>query len=406
MSIRRLDEETIGQIAAGEVVERPASVVKELVENALDAGARRVVVEIEEGGKRSLRVTDDGTGMSGADALLALERHTTSKLRTIHDLEAIATLGFRGEALPSIAAVAVLEILTRTREALTGTRVLARPGQLPEATAAACAPGTQVKVTELFSNLPARAKFLKTPGSEASQVAEVVTRLAIAHPHVSFRLHHGAKRLVQTAGGGALEQTLAEVWGPERAGGLIPVAGGQGGVKVHGVVGTARQSTPSRHYQLFFVGRRWIKSPSLRFALDEAFQGVLPAGQFAPAVILVEPAAGSADVNVHPAKWEVRFRDERLVRAAVTGAVRAALGLPRTRAPVQEWTPPGAVRDLSAGSLALVWEPVRPAATGEWEVLGQVFGSYILAVEGSRLFIIDQHAAAERACWRRLATTA
>lgn len=402
MSIRRLDEDTIGQIAAGEVVERPASVVKELVENALDAGARRVVVEIEEGGKRSIRVTDDGTGMSRNDALLALERHTTSKLRTIHDLDDIATLGFRGEALPSMAAVAVVEILTRTREVLTGTRMVAQPGHPPEAAAAACAPGTQVKVTGLFSGLPARAKFLKAPGSEASQVAEVVTRLAVSHPQVAFRLHHGAKTLVETSGSGSLEQTLAELWGPERAGGLVPVVGGQGGVKVRGVVGNARQGTPSRHYQLFFVGRRWIKSPLLRFALDDAFQGVLPAGQFAPAVIIVEPAPGLVDVNVHPAKWEVRFRDDRLVRAAVTGAVRDALG-PGARSPVERWNLPAAARELAATSLALVWEPVQPAATGEWEVLGQVFASYIVAVEGSRLLIIDQHAAAERACWLRLA---
>jgi DNA mismatch repair protein MutL len=405
MSIRRLDEHTIGQIAAGEVVERPASVVKELVENALDAGARRVAVEIEEGGKRSIRVTDDGTGMSGDDALLALERHTTSKLRTIHDLEDIATLGFRGEALPSMAAVAVVEILTRTREALTGTRVLARPGHPPGAAPASCAPGTQVRVTELFAGLPARAKFLKTPGSEASQVAEVVTRLAVSHPHVAFRLQHGAKLLVETSGGTSLEQTLAQLWGPERAGGLVRVAGGQGGTKVHGVVGTARQSTPSRHYQLFFVGRRWVKSAPLRFALDDAFQGVLPAGQFAPAVITVEPAPGLVDVNVHPAKWEVRFRDERLVRAAVTGAVRAALGT-EARPPVPGWTPPATVREAATAALALVWEPVPAAAAGEWEVLGQLFASYILAVDGSRLLIIDQHAAAERACWRRLAAAA
>ncbi|MEW6522078.1 MAG: DNA mismatch repair endonuclease MutL [Bacillota bacterium] len=406
MTIRRLDEFTISQIAAGEVVERPASVVKELVENSLDAGARRVVVEIEEGGKRTIRVTDDGMGMSREDALLALERHTTSKLQTLADLEDMSTLGFRGEALPSIAAVAVLELLTRPRELLTGTRVTSRPGHPPQASAAACAPGTQVRVSDLFSSLPARAKFLKSAGAEASQVAEVVTRLAVAHPDVAFRLQHGAKTLVETSGQGSLKHTLAELWGRDRATSLLPVEGGADGVTVRGLVGSARLATPSRHYQLFFVGRRWTKSAVLRFALDDAYQGVLPAGQFAPAVVMVELAPGLADVNVHPAKWEVRFRDERQVRAVVTAAVREALGH-RSGLPAHSQIPPAGIREESAAALALAWpEPAGLAGqAGRWEVLGQVFASYILAWDGTNLLVIDQHAAAERTCYQRLAGT-
>ncbi|MBX6378883.1 MAG: DNA mismatch repair endonuclease MutL, partial [Clostridia bacterium] len=333
--VRCLDPATASRIAAGEVVERPAAVVKELVENALDAGARRVEVELEEGGCRLVTVVDDGCGMSPQDAVLALERHATSKITTLEDLDRLQTLGFRGEALPSVVAVASVEVVTREREALAGVRLLARAGRVLAVEEVPAPPGTRVTVRDLFHSVPARRKYLRSPSAELARCLQVVTALALAFPEVAFHVRHNGRVAVQTPGGGDRLDAIASLYGLDLAERLLPVAGKDEGkgVGVEGFVAAPDAARAGRTAQHCFVNRRPVVSPVVRAAVEDAFHGLVPLHRH-PVFFLwlsVDPAL--VDVNVHPAKRFVRFQDEGAVRAAVLGAVRGALASGRLTAP-------------------------------------------------------------------------
>jgi DNA mismatch repair protein MutL len=324
--IRILEEDVANKIAAGEVVERPASVVKELVENAVDAGATRIAVEVEEGGKRLIRVTDNGCGMTAQEAVLALQRHATSKITQAEDLAAVRTLGFRGEALPSVASVSRLKILTRARGELEGVRLEAEGGEIRALEPAGAAEGTAITIWDLFFNTPARLKFLKTTRTELGQVCDTLTRLALSHPEISVRLTADGEELIHAPGSADALNTVTALYGKELARDLIPVSCGRPGIAVEGYVSRPTLTRPTRSGQHLFVNGRWIRNRTLTHALDEAYRATMHAGRFPFAVLHVEIDPALVDVNVHPSKAEVRFLRDWEVHRAVFEAVRQALG--------------------------------------------------------------------------------
>lgn len=323
--IVQLPPDVASQIAAGEVVERPASVVKELVENAIDAGATRIAIRVEDGGKKLVRVSDDGCGMDSEDAVLAFQRHATSKIRDADDLWRITTMGFRGEALPSIAAVARVELLTRPPTAERGTRVVMEGGILQRVEPAGCPAGTTVTVTALFFNTPARLKFLKGASTEFAHIAEVVSRYILAFPDIAFTLEHNEREVMRHVPTGDPKGALAEVVGRELAGQLVPVAYHEPPYTVHGFVSPPTVSKPTRSHQWFFVNRRFVRSKTLTAAVSHAYHGFLPEGRQPIAILFVDLPPELVDVNVHPAKIEVRFRKEAEVQSVLVRAVREAL---------------------------------------------------------------------------------
>lgn len=319
--VRVLPDHVIDQIAAGEVVERPASVVKELIENALDAGARTVTIEVEGGGRRLVRVIDDGLGMGPADARLALQRHATSKLRAVDDLTALVTMGFRGEALPSIASVSRLTLTTRARSAEVAVRLQVVAGRIVDETVAGAPPGTTVEVADLLHNVPARLKFLRGEATEASHVTETVVRLALAHPEVGFRLRHGGRSALEL-GPSELATRVRAVLGGRLAERLHAIAHEEEGVRVRAFLAPPELAqTTSRGVQLF-AGRRWIRDRALLQAVTMGYGELVPRGRYPVAVVLVDVPGGEIDVNVHPQKLEVRFSDPATVAAAVRHTVR------------------------------------------------------------------------------------
>ncbi len=320
-----LDENTANQIAAGEVVERPASAVKELVENAIDAGATQIVIALEEGGKQSLIVADNGFGMTRSDAILALQRHATSKIRTADDLFAIKTLGFRGEAMPSIASVSRLTITTKPPEDESGTRLIVQAGDIQSVEDVAARNGTTIEVSELFFNTPARMKFLKSTPTEVARTMEIVGQLAIAYPGIAFRLRHGTQEIFATPGTGEPLAALAAVWGREVARKLIPIAHKSPGLNVSGFVATPDISRPGRSHELFFVNRRPIKSRLIGHAMEEAFRSLTPDSRYPIGALFVEIHPDLVDVNVHPTKTEVKFTRDGEVHHAASQAVKGAL---------------------------------------------------------------------------------
>jgi DNA mismatch repair protein MutL len=324
--IQLLDEKTANQIAAGEVVERPASVVKELVENSLDAGATRIVVEVEGGGKDLIRISDDGCGMSPEDARLSLLRHATSKIRSADDLLLVSTMGFRGEAIPSIASVSRFELVTREADQLAGYRILVEGGKTVEEGEFGCPPGTRMTVRDLFFNVPARLKYLKTNATEMGQIGDMLTRLAMANPGVAMRFHSGPSQVFATPGTGQLLDVLTSLLGREVVKELLPVRYEDGHARVWGYVGRPGAARAGRNHQYFFVNRRAIKTIQVRYAMEEAYAHLLPNGRYPVCVLFVEVEPREVDVNVHPAKAEVRFEREREVRGAVYKATRQALG--------------------------------------------------------------------------------
>jgi len=323
-----LDEGTANRIAAGEVVERPSSVIKELAENALDAGAARINIDIYNGGITRMAVADEGSGIYDDDVLLAFERHATSKLRVAEDLERVTTLGFRGEALPSIASVSKLRMVTRRRGAEYGRLVEFHAGRLVRDEIAGRPHGTTVTVSELFYNLPARYKFLKKDAAEAANISELVGRLAIGRPDVSFTLTSQDVRLLYTQGGGKPEDAVFAVWGADMLSGLIPVAprrAPDSAYSVSGFAGRPEYARANRNYQLFYINGRAVKNRSLYSAIETAYKSRIP-GRRHPAVVLyIEMDAWLVDVNAHPAKTEVRFRNEADLYRAVCHAVESAL---------------------------------------------------------------------------------
>lgn len=318
--ILRLDQELIGKIAAGEVVESPASAIKELVENSLDAGSTCVTVEIRDGGIAYLRVTDNGRGIRARDVRMAFERHATSKITKSDDLFALYTLGFRGEALASIAAVSKLTLTTKSIHEESGTRAVNEGGEIKGITEAASPQGTTIVARELFYNTPVRLKFLKKPTTEASKVAEVIARLILAHPDVSFRLIHNGKQIYASSGNGDLRSAVFSLYGRETASAMIPVKS-EGSVSVNGLVGVGLQARSNRARQTFIVNGRTIRSQVLTQALEDGCRERVTIGHYPICVLNIDMPTNTVDVNVHPNKLEVRFSDEHLVYENVCGAV-------------------------------------------------------------------------------------
>ena len=323
--IKTLSPQVANLIAAGEVVERPASVVKELVENAIDAGASRVTVEIEGGGARLLRVSDNGCGMSPDDAVACFGRHATSKLRSETDLAAVATLGFRGEALASVAAVAKVTLRTREPGSDEGFEVVMQGGELVSASPCGCPVGTEVAVRDLFFNTPARKKFLKKESTEAAVIGGLLEKLALSRPGLALSYSKEGRESLRTPGTGDLLKTVGAVLGQSVAGAMLPVSFSAGGIAVHGLCAVPEAARPGRQQQIFFVGGRYVRSRVLQFALEEAYQGFLPAGRWPVCVLFVELHPSRVDANVHPQKIEVKFADERAVYDCILTAVREAL---------------------------------------------------------------------------------
>jgi len=395
VTIAPLPPEVVAHIAAGEVVERPASVVKELVENSLDAGARRVAVEVQGGGLELVRVVDDGWGIEPEELELAFARYATSKVRSLADLEAIATLGFRGEALAAIAAVAEVELASRPLRRGEGAWVRVREGQVVARGRRGMAPGTEVTVRGIFRHHPARRKFLRSPAAEAQAAAQVVAHYALARPDVSFSLALEGRPHLQSPGSGDLRDAVAAVWGAEVAGALLTVEGEHGGVKVEGLVSPPSLHRGNRAHMAFFVNGRWVQDRRLPHVLEEAYHGLLPAGRHPLAVVHIRLPPQEVDVNVHPAKAHVRFRDEGKVAAAVARAVRGVLV---SQAPVPAARLATGHKDAPPGGGERPLKRALPLL----RVVGQVANLYIVAEGPDGMYLIDQHAAHERVLYEEL----
>jgi DNA mismatch repair protein MutL len=443
--VRRLPLELANQIAAGEVVERPASVVKELVENAIDAGARRIRIAIDFGGKKRVLVEDDGDGMSAEDAELAIERHATSKIATAADLAAIHTLGLRGEALPSIASVSRFRLRTRARGELAGTEIQVEGGRTVEIRACGAPEGTLIEVGELFFNLPARRKFLKADTAEAAQVSRLLTQMALGYPEVGFRLESGDRRLLEAPPARSMEERFYQIYGDRVD--LVPVAKDAAGVTVRGFVAALGEQGPVRGPQHVFVNRRMVRDRTITHAIQQAYS-VATIKERSPEVhLFIELPADRVDVNVHPTKAEVRFLDQGLVHEILRRAVIDALG--HTAAPELVLAPaaagvePSRPAGLPLGvawpegperpvglAAASAWPPVAglrpdapaPAATdaagsgatttaGQSVVtellhrmtpLGQFRHTFIIAVDDEGIAIVDQHVAHERILFEQI----
>jgi DNA mismatch repair protein MutL len=437
--IRRLPQVVADAISAGEVIERPASVLKELVENALDAGARRIDVSIEGGGLIRIVVADDGSGIAEEDLELAVERHATSKIAVADDIARVRTLGFRGEALASIAAVSELRMTTRPREQVGGSELRVRHGELLSRGAAASAPGTRVEVCELFAASPARLRFLRSVATEGSAAVRVVADLAITHPEVSFACTNDGRVVLRTAGG-SLRDAMRAVIGGRAERDLLDVDA-PGPVAIGGLIASPHAHRASRSGLVLIVNHRLVHNRSLLAAIDEAYRGLIPGGRHGYGVVTVELAADAVDVNVHPAKREVRFRDEREVFGAVQRACWAtlrsapALGA-NGRVPSAFG---GGALELHDGDVALVgrkpplaspedpsraWNaepphdglrPWTPAVGGNapsggtpestlpaMDALGQAGSGFLVATAGDMVVLVDPHAAHEKVLYTEL----
>jgi DNA mismatch repair protein MutL len=442
--IRQLPEQLINQIAAGEVVERPASVVKELLENALDADARRIEIDIEAGGAKLIRLRDDGVGIAADELALALSRHATSKIASLDDLETVRTLGFRGEALPSIASVSRFELVSRERGAAQAFALGAEDGVLGAVRPAQHPEGTSVVVRDLFFNVPARRKFLRAERTEIGHIEELVRAQALANPQVEFRLAHNGKSLARLAAVGDPQQRVGDAIDADFAARALPIAAQAAGLSLAGWVGAPTASRSQADRQYFFVNGRLVRDRLIAHAVRQAYADVLFHGRH-PAFVLelrIDPAA--VDVNVHPAKHEVRFRDSRLVHDFVFRSLHAALAdtragiAPQVPAAAPDWSSPGAggyaqsrlglaVREPLAAYAMLYGSSVRsapldaaPPTIGDSErgaaalaqdageppplgyALAQLRGVFVLAENAHGLVVVDMHAAHERITYERL----
>lgn len=446
--VRLLDPHTVNQIAAGEVVERPAAALKELVENALDAGATRIEIEMRDAGKTLIRVSDDGDGMDEEDALAALERHATSKIGSVEELHSLSTLGFRGEALPSIASVSRLTLSTAREDGMR-TVIRAEDGRISPPEREAGPRGTTVSVEDLFANTPARLKFLKSDTTEVGQAVDLVMRLAIAYPHVAFRLSHNGQEALRTDGNGDAREAVAAVWGREMARALVPIESELGGMRLSGWVSPPHVTKPTRAFQYVFVNGRTVRSRNLTAALDVAFRDLTPDRRFPLVFLDVRIAPERVDVNVSPTKSEVKFQQEGLAFEAIRHAVKSALGahgmMPsaaqvaavnqamaeaRPPSPPLSWLPsaPGDARlDPRASHLpehrTLLEDPRKDDETSLLEefpvfstsaalpfadlldglrIVGQAMNAFILAETSRGIVVVDQHVAHERILYESL----
>ena len=323
--IHILPEQVASQIAAGEVVERPASALKELVENSLDAGAKAVSVEIERGGAGLIAVSDDGCGMGREDAILSLRRHATSKIRDAADLTAIRTMGFRGEALASIASVAQLRMLTRRAADLAGIEIVAAGGEISLTRECAAAPGTRIEVRDLFFNTPARLKFLKTLATEQAAAAEVIARLGIAHWRVAFKLVAEGRVVYDLSRAASTLERMRQLYGAKVASRMLPLDSERAGARVFGLATISQDSYPTPRMVFTFVNRRAVRDRVLQRAVSQAYDTLIPRGRYPAVAVFVEMRPEDVDVNVHPMKTEVRFRNSGAVFEAVYHALRARL---------------------------------------------------------------------------------
>lgn len=320
-----LDDLTINKIAAGEVIERPASVIKEMVENSIDAGATNITVEIKNGGISYIRVTDNGKGIPEDDLEIAFERHATSKIRSADDLSTVTSMGFRGEALASIAAIARVEMVSKTATQENGFKVVVEGGNVLDKSVAGCATGTSITVTNLFYNTPVRYKFLKKDFTEAGYIEDAVTRIALVHPEIAIKLINSGKTVIQTNGNGDLKTVIYSIYGKDVAGALIETEYAYEDMHIYGVIGKPEIARSNRANQIFFVNKRFVKDKALTSAAEKAYKGMIPIGKFSFLVLNVDMNPAKVDVNVHPAKLEVRFEEENTVFKAVYHAIKDAL---------------------------------------------------------------------------------
>jgi DNA mismatch repair protein MutL len=403
MRIRRLPDSLVNKIAAGEVVERPASAVKELVENALDAGARAIAVDLRDGGAALIRVADDGHGMTAEELPLALERHATSKLARDEDLDAIATLGFRGEALAAICAVSRFGVTSRARGAAEGLRLGGEGGVVAQRLGVPAEVGTTVEVHDLFFNTPARLKFLKTPSTELSASLRIVGQLALAHPAVQFRVTNGGRAALTAPAAADLRQRIGALWGWETTERLLAVDRMEHGVRVAGWASPPDVTRGGRDDIVVIVNGRPVRDPALLQAVLAAYRPLLPRDRFPLVVLAVTMAPNDVDVNVHPTKAWVRFRQPRVVGEMVVAALHEALrrpGVVPALGAEQRLTPssaPIATGTAPTEQTALFQEAAAPyAATRFGRVLGQVQETFIVATTDDEVFFLDQHVVHER----------
>jgi DNA mismatch repair protein MutL len=451
--VRILSDRVANQIAAGEVIERPAAVVKELVENALDAGATRIEVEFRHGGRSLMRVEDNGGGMSRDDALLALERHATSKIAEAADLDRLASYGFRGEALPSIASVSRFELQTRETGSEAGTEILVNGGKFVHVRDCGRPVGTRIEVTHLFNSVPARRKFLKTDQTEAAHIVQCVRLYALACPRAAFTLIEDGRVIFRSPECATLAERVAEIFGRQTAEALVPIETAEAGLRLSGLIGRPGAGRSTRHEMIVFVNRRPVDSRTLNYALIESYHESLPKGRYPLAFVFFECDPAAVDVNVHPAKREVRFRSEPAVRAFVIRSVLARLRgmaeggnrIPESNssAPVAPVMPLDGRREAGRQLPEVVNQPLRPILPEQriggnalhpqsvapravepapvsalpaeavakaairapqlaWRFVGLAHGSYALFETPAGLVLLDRRAAHERVWFERL----
>ncbi|HEV2966160.1 MAG TPA: DNA mismatch repair endonuclease MutL [Chthoniobacterales bacterium] len=440
--IRLLPETVASQVAAGEVVERPASVVKELVENSIDAGARKIDIFIRRGGISLIRVIDDGCGMDRDDALLSLERHATSKIRTVADLEAVGTLGFRGEALPSIASVSRFRLTSREPNAVAGTEIVVNGGKIDIVRDGGEAPGTQVEVRSLFYNVPARRKFLRAENTEGRNIEHQLHLQAIGHPQVAFTFARDDRVAFQLPAASTLNDRIRDLYGGDLLARLLPLNGaGSSQIRISGLIGQAGLSRQTRAQQHVFVNGRAIDSPVVTAAVREGYHTALMKGQYPVTFLFLELDPGAVDVNVHPAKREVRFRDPNGIREAIARSIQETLSHGRAdwqekfRPPVAEsegtravvsqtsigGSPPCELPELekefalrgqrsveiapssfTPGAETTGRERARPSTQQQFQIIGVLNKLYVLMENADGLVLVDQHAAHERILFEEL----
>jgi DNA mismatch repair protein MutL len=409
MPIKVLESEVVAKIAAGEVVERPASVVKELIENSLDAGATQIAVEAQGGGVELIKVSDNGTGIPVSELELAFHRYATSKIGNLDDLEKISSLGFRGEALPSIAAVTEVEILTQTSSETVGSYMYLRKGEVLRTESRARPQGTTITVRRLFRYFPVRLKFLKSVNTENSHIAHLVSQYALAFPEVKFSLILDKRPSLHTTGNGDLRQVVSEIYGSEVAQRMLKVEQKDGLAKVGGLTSPPSLARSNRNYLSFFVNRRWVRSPLLTRATEEAYRGLLMDGQHPMAIISISLPTQELDVNIHPAKAQIKFCHEQTVFSSVQKAIEEALA----RTPIAsskavpfsvssgQWQSPRMITDNEP---AFVVAQLPTMELPLLRVVGQLANTYIIAEGPNGLYLIDQHAAHERILYDRILT--
>ncbi len=420
-----LDENTSNRIAAGEVIERPASVVKELAENSIDAGASVIDIEIKSGGITYIRITDNGTGIESDDALLAFERHATSKIKKADDLDTVATMGFRGEALASIAAVSEVELTTRTTDAAAGTRINLRGGVLKYSGSAGCPQGTSIIVRDLFYNTPARYKFLKKDSAETGYISDAIIKAALSKPNISFRLTVNGAVTISTPGNGDLRSTIYSLFGKPVNENVIQLDYESKGVFITGYAGKADIARSNRSHQYFFVNSRPVRNKVLAAAVDEAYRTVLMKNKYAFTVLLLGMNPMSVDVNVHPAKAEVKFSNDSDVFEAVYGAIGKAILTNKEIIIIDNYGSlkvsesaeaeeinynasssssfsPSAITMQDWVSTPESYSASIPVQFTGMKIIGQAFNTYILLEYKDELYLVDQHAAHERLIYEKI----